>query len=289
VKVVVFTWDRYDTLTTPMELEKTGVKFDVVCHTQEAADKFAAAGRVRPDRLLVSNAPKGLANNRNWYLENHCNEHEWILMLVDDWMYCTELPDAGNQEDPLPVDITNTTEWNRKFRKKISMGDFFQRAGELAIECNSRGATLGGFAGNDNAMFRRHHWKKNVLADGRAIIMKKTALRFDPNAQMVDDVCFTAQTLERFGLTLVNQWVLPYCKRYTKGGYGSKESRMEQRLAECAYLVRRFPGLVKFADKTGWPEKSHVHIQSMTPDRLRAWRLAMDAMQKDIGLSFAEK
>lgn len=279
MKIVVFTWDRYDTISTPRALSEAGAAYDVVCHSPEAYEKFAEAGNVFSQRLLVSNVPKGLANNRNWYIENHLRDGEWCLMLVDDWMHATELDcydyPPGN---PLPVVLTNTTEWKRKFNNKISMEKFLQRANELTVECHARDTTLGGFAGNDNALFRKPHFRRNALADGRAIVLRKTHLRFDPNAQMVDDVCFTAQTLEAFGRVLVNEWVHPYCRRYTQGGYGNLESRMEQRKADCQYLVQRFPGLITYREKPGWPAGSHVQIQAMRADKLRIWRLWMQEM-----------
>lgn len=283
-KIVVFTYDRYDTISTALALEETGAEFQVVCHSVDAAAKFIEAGRVKSHRLWISNAPKGLANNRNAWMGEFLKEGEWSLQLVDDWMYATSLAKYELQPDPLPIDTTNTTAWNRKLRHKITMTDFLNRAGELVADAEAYGARLAGFAGYTNPLFRRNRLKRNVLADGRALLVKKTHLRFDDQAQMVDDVAFSALNIECFGKVLVNQWVLPLCRRYTRGGYGSIDSRMEQRLRECKYLVERFPGLVTYADKTGWPAGSHVRLRSLRGDALRNWRMSVGAFRRQVAV-----
>lgn len=242
-------------------LDDSGVDYEVWCHTLEAESKFGDAGRVDCSKLHVSNVSKGLANNRNAYLET-LTEGEWCLMLVDDFMYATELDTYDTQPSPIIIDRVNTTKWNRKFRTKITMKKLIQRAEELCQRCDEYGISLGGFAGNDNSMFRRTRWRNDILADGRAIVVKKSHLRFDKNTQMVDDISFTALNIKAGGGTLVNQWVLPYCKRYTAGSYGSRTERMTQRMAECFYLKTKYPGLVIYAKKPGWPYGSHVRIMN---------------------------
>jgi hypothetical protein len=273
VKIVVFTYDRYETISTPAALEEAGVDYEVVCHTQAQYDAFDAAGRVNMVRMWVSGAPKGLANNRNAWIDARLKDGEWALMLCDDFMYVTEF-DAYDSwpKDFIPIDTTITTHWNRRLRCKVDVQRFLERAVEIQKKCEQHGFLIGGFAGNDNSLFRKAKWKTNVLVDGRAIIMKKTALRFDVNAQMVDDVAFSALNIERGGGTLINQWVLPDFQRYTKGSFGSIATRLEQRRRECAYLVRRFPGLICYGTKPGWPEGTHVRIRWMVGDRLKNWR-----------------
>ena len=261
MRVFVFTYDRFNSITTPIELEKSGADYLVLCHTPEQRDQFIAAGRVKPDRLVATLVPKGLAFNRNAALDM-MQPGEWAVFLVDDWLKCTEL-DCYDQQTTgvLPVKQgRSTTLWNRRFRNEVPMQKFLQRAEEAAAEAERRGLALAGFAGNDNALFRKVKFKTWTLADGRAWVVKKTHLRFDANAQMVDDVAWTLANLVEFGGVLVNQWILPYCSRYTSGSFGSKEQRLPQKLKECAYLVQKYKGLVKYAQKPGWPAGSHIKI-----------------------------
>lgn len=282
MKVVVFTYDRFDTISTSRALEESGIDHHVVCHDAVALEKFVAAGNVKRERLLASNVPKGLANNRNWYINRHLEYGEWCLMLVDDWMQATELKqyDEVAQQREVPITTKNAGEWAAAFRHGITMKRFLKRALELRDEAARRGIDLAGFAGYDNALFRKKHWATNVLADGRALVYRKTHLRWDPNVQMVDDVCIAAQSILFGNGTLVNQWVLPKCKRYTAGAYGSIEQRMAQKLAECAYLVSVYEGLVRFAPKAGWPPGSHVKVVPTSPAKVAAIRARMQQQSR---------
>lgn len=262
MKVVCFTYNRFEKITTSKALEDAGVDHDVVCHDENAAAQFRAGGRVNPLRLRVSGAPKGLANNRNWYLDNKLETGEWCLMLCDDFIKAREF-DAYDQwpNSFLPIDSTVTTHWNRRMRKPVAMDIFVKRAEEVAKECDRHGVLLGGFSAYDNPLFRKSKWKANVLVDGRAMVIKKSALRFDPLAQSIDDYAFSALNLSRGYGTLINQWALADFSRYTKGSYGALSERWEQRRRECAYLCRRFPDLVSYAPKPGFPYGTHIQLR----------------------------
>ena len=66
MKIFIFTYDRYDTLSTPAFFEKEGIDHTILCHSEEAKEKFIQGGLVSPDRIIATLEPKGLANNRNW-------------------------------------------------------------------------------------------------------------------------------------------------------------------------------------------------------------------------------
>lgn len=270
MRVFVFTWDRYDSITTSGMLESAGFDHTVLCHSDEHAEQFIAAGRVRPDRLHVTGAPKGLAYNRNACLDL-MDVDEWAVWLVDDLMRVTELEDydAMRMAGELPITTKNASEWARKFRHEVGLDRFMERADALARHTERLGGRLGGFAGYDNALFRRNHWQMNCLADGRAWVVRKSALRFDEHVQMVDDVCWTAQNLDTFGVVAVDQWVLPLCRRYTAGAYGSIAARTEQKRREVAYLVDTYPQWCATRPKKGWEPGTHVVIRSRSGARTR--------------------
>ena len=126
--------------------------------------------------------------------------------------------------------------------------------------CNSLNCNLAGFSSHTNPLFRKKKWVFNVLADGRVLIVKKTKLRWDTNVQSIDDYCWTAQNLKEFGKVVVNMWLAPNCRRYTAGGYGNKESRMQRRRQEVEYMVNTYPNQIKIAPKKHWPYGTHVQI-----------------------------
>jgi hypothetical protein len=98
------------------------------------------------------------------------------------------------------------------------------------------------------------------LADGRFWLVKKSSYKFDLNAQLIDDVNWTAENLVRHGNVLVLNWLVHYFSRYTAGGFGSTEQRKALRKKECAYLANKFDPLVRVASKPGWDEGTHIKL-----------------------------
>lgn len=260
MRVFVFTYDRYDSITTSQMLEDEGIDHIVLCHTEEQKQRFIEAGRVRPERLIATGRSRGLANNRNFALEM-MEEDEWAMFLVDDLKSVTELNNYDRAQSPLPINMANQGTYKERFSTPITMAKFLQRAEELSRKCDAYNCYLGGWAGINNPIFRCDHYKTNVLADGRAWIVKKSHLRFDENAQMIDDLCWTAQNIQEFGIVIVDLWILPDCRRYSKGGFGSIDDRMEQKLREAKHLVQTYPSLIQFKEKTGWPFGAHVVLR----------------------------
>lgn len=266
MRTFIFTYNRYDSITSSMMWEEAGLDHTVLCHTDEAAEQFTAHGRVNPDRLHVTGAPKGLANNRNAALDM-MNDGEWALFLVDDLKTLTEVADYDTRpQAALGINMKNQRQLAPTLKQPITPNEFMGRCDELVNACETVGAKLGGFAGIDNPLFRDRHWKFNVLADGRCWVVQKSTLRFDTGAQMIDDLCWCAQNIQRFGTIVVNQWVLPDCARYTAGSFGSIEQRLPQKLAEAKHLVTTYPGLVRYKAKAGWPDGSHVVLRRTLKD-----------------------
>jgi hypothetical protein len=260
MRIFVFTYDRYDSISTSAMLEAEGLDHTVLCHTEEAFNGFVKGGLVRPDSIVVTGQPKGLANNRNFALDM-MEDGEWAVFLVDDLKGVTELRNYDTAPDPLPMTNANQRSYAERFKHPITMKGFLHRADQLRLKCERYGAHLGGWGGIDNPMYRKSHWGFNILADGRAWIVKKGDLRFDTNVQMIDDLCWTALNIKHYGVVVVDRWVLPDCKRYTSGAYGSIEDRLPQKLKEAEYLVATYPDLIAFKAKAGWPLGSHVVLR----------------------------
>lgn len=270
MRTFVFGYDRYETMSTSRLLEDEGIDHTVLCHTEEAKQRFIDGGTAEPDRLVATGQPKGLANNRNAALEM-MEDGEWALFLVDDLKNVTTVADYWTRTDTrLRITMDNQKKIGPTTKQPASMRNFMASAYEVVAVCEAMGAHLGGFCGIANPLFRDAKWRFNVLADGRAWVVKKSSLRFDPGAQLIDDMCWTAQNIQRFGIVPVNQWVLPDCKRYTAGAFGSIEQRLPQKAKEAAYLVENYPALVRFAKKAGWPDGTHVQLKRTLDRRITA-------------------
>jgi hypothetical protein len=262
VRTFVFAYDRFETMTTSRWLGSWG--HTVLCHAEADAARFRSSGTVgEGGEVVATGNPRGLAYQRNTALDA-MDEGEWALFLVDDLVRVTALDTYWTSESPLPITMAKASQrhWTARFATPWGVDEWALSWPRLLAACDSVGANLAGWCGIDNPPYRRRHWGVNVLADGRAWLVRKTDLRFDLRAQMVDDVAWTALNIETFGAVVVDRWICPQCGRYTGGGFGSIASRMDQKREECAYLVERFPGLVRFADKPGWDEGCHVRLRA---------------------------
>lgn len=263
MRTFVFTYNRYDTLSTPMALGK--IPHTVLCHSEDDKEKFLSAGRVSENSIIATGREKGLSNNRNAALDM-MSDGEWAIWLVDDWIHCEQLEDYDyhSLSGVVDVNMDNQAEWRKKFQVKVPMSEFILRCEEATRECDKVGAKLAGFTSHGNVPWRGIKWKRNVFADGRAWVVKKTHLKFDENVQMMDDIMWTASNIEAFGAVLVNQWVYPKCVRYSAGGFGSLNDRMEQKFREAKYLTEKYPELLVSKKKANQPDGSHVALRRLS-------------------------
>ncbi len=258
MKVFVFAHDRADSMTTPLMLEADNVEHTVLVSSISRAEMLLRGHRLNPERLEVTGYPDGLGHSRNGALDRMV-EGEWALFLVDDMKQCYELDTYDSEPtDELPIDIENQGIYRAKFRSRISTAQLLARAQEAIPHLEAIGANLMGFTAYENPLFRSKKWGYQVLADGRAWLIKKTHLRFDPRVNYMDDYGFTAQNIAEFGAVAVNRWILPDFVRWGAGGLGTIEQRMAGKIAEAQYLVDKFPDLLMFKKKKGWPDGSHI-------------------------------
>lgn len=293
MKILIFTYDRYSTITTPAALDAAGIMdYRVICHTEAQRQQFIAAGRVRPETLIVSGQPRGLANNRNWAMDNLCAPGEWACMLVDDWITYKEFVryDTVGVEDLTLIDPNKRTWGNQNHVwAERSARCFMRRAAETQAKAEALGVDLAGFALHDSLGYLMPKWRRNCLPDGRALLIRIANLRFDPGAQLMDDRCFAAQNIEAGSGCITNNWALPLCERYTSGAFGTITERLPQHRAERDFLMRRFPGLFHLVTKPGWPSKMNLRITARSPDKWRLWRLEMHAYRAATGTPLVTK
>lgn len=258
MKTFIFAYDRYETMTTSLYFKD--YKHTVLCHTVEDKSKFINAGTVAGDIISTGN-PKGLAYNRNFALDM-MDTGEWAVFFVDDLISVTMWEKYFTHKDErLPIKETGQPILRKQLKTICTPADFYEICNESIKKAENMGFALVGFSLTDNPLFREKKWSYWGLADGRCWLVKKTHLRFDEKAQLIDDTCFTALNLKQFGGVVINNWLLPNCQRYTDGAFGSISKRMPQKIKECKYLVETYPEFIQYSPKSGWPENSHVKIR----------------------------
>lgn len=259
MKVFTFYYNRYTDATTSKALYENGIDHYVMLHNAEDKHKFIKGNTIFGTPVVTDN-PKGLAFQRNSALDM-VEDGEWCVFMCDDF----KMVKAFNYENYMdlespPFDMRNQAP--HRYKQTISLSQMFYTFPYLIALAETANIHLIGFAFNDNPRNNQRKFGHKGLVDGRFWLIKKSSLRFDTNAQLIDDVAWTALNLKYFKNNLVFNWIDPEFDRYTKGGFGTIEERIEQRRSECAYLVKKFPTLIQYAQKAGWPPGTHIKIKN---------------------------
>jgi len=260
VKVFTFFYNRYETATTSKALNENGIAHNVLVHNADDLQKFVKGGTIH-GKATVTNNGKGLAYQRNTALDM-MDIGEWAVFMCDDFQKIYSYPKEHifSKTSTIPVNIDNQGKYRLRKENKIPLKEMFTWFPKLIELAEKNNIHLVGFGLHDNPMNLRQKFGTRGLADGRFWLVKKSHYKFDLNAQLIDDVAWTAENLVRHKNVLILNWCVPYFERYTAGGFGSTTERKALRMKECAYLANRFDPLVKIADKPGWDHGTHIRI-----------------------------
>jgi hypothetical protein len=260
MKVFTFFYNRFETATTSIALHENGIPHYVLVHNHIDSAKFAAGGTIKGKEIITNN-PKGLAYQRNSAL-NMLEKDEWGAFMCDDFQKIKSYSKEFILSKSKKIEITPENQNCYRLKNQISLKEMFSIFPKLIELAEKNNIHLIGFGLHDNPMNLRNKFTTRGLADGRFWLVKKSNYKFDENAQMIDDVCWTAENLVRHGNVLVLNWCVPYFSRYTAGGFGSTNERKALRKKECQYLVNKFNPLIQFADKPGWDSGTHIRLYS---------------------------
>jgi hypothetical protein len=272
MKVFTFFYNRYETASTSKALADCGIPHYVLIHNQTDLEKFKAGGTLH-GLPVVTNNGKGLAYQRNSALDM-MQKGEWAVFMCDDFEKIRSLPFnwITSTTDSLPIDFSNQNNFRLSKFPEITLDKMFSLFPRLIRIAEQQGIHLIGFGLHDNPLNLRKKFTQKGLADGRFWLVKKASYKFDINAQLIDDVAWTAENLVRHKKIMVLNWLVPYFQRYTAGGFGSTTERKALRRKECAYLVNKYSPLIKFANKPGWDAGTHIRLYASDGNILAARR-----------------
>lgn len=258
MKVFTFFYNRFDTASTSLALAQNGIDHTVLIHTTDDLQKFTKGGTLHGNPVVTNNG-KGLAYQRNSALEM-MDAGEWGVFMCDDFLkikaYSKEFIFSKTQT----IDINQQNQNKYRLKNEINLKEMFSWFPKLISLAEANNIHLIGFGLHDNPMNLRKKFTTRGLADGRFWLVRKSHYKFDVNAQLIDDVAWTAENLVRHKNVLILNWCVPYFERYTAGGFGSTTERKALRMKECAYLANKYDPLVKIAEKPGWDYGTHIRL-----------------------------
>ena len=274
MKVFTFFYNRFDTASTSLALAQNGIDHTVLIHTTEDLQKFTKGGTLHGNPLVTNNG-KGLAYQRNSALEM-MDAGEWAVFMCDDFQKIKAYPKEFIFSKTQSIDINQQNQNKYRLKNEINLKEMFSWFPKLISVAEANNIYLIGFGLHDNPMNLRKKFTTRGLADGRFWLVRKSHYKFDVNAQLIDDVAWTAENLVRHKNVLILNWCVPYFERYTAGGFGSTTERKALRMKECAYLANKFDPLVKIAEKPGWDYGTHIRLYGTDGN--------IAAMRKKVGL-----
>lgn len=260
MQVFTFFYNRFENATSSIALQQNGIDHNVLIHNAKDADKFKKYNTCRGTPVVTNNG-KGLAYQRNSALDM-MRTGEWAVFMCDDFKKIKSYPKEWIFSTTKTIDINfeNQNKYRLKDSNAMTLKEMFSMFPKLIELAERNNIYLIGFGLHDNPLNLRKKFSNKGLCDGRFWLVKKAHYRFDLNAQLIDDVAWTAENLVRHKNILALNWCIPYFERYTAGGFGSTTERLELRRKECAYLANKYNPLVKIADKSGWEYGTHIRI-----------------------------
>jgi hypothetical protein len=265
MKVFTFYYNRFDTATTSISLNENNIDHYVMVHTEEDLKKFLKCNTIK-GKPIVTNQRKGLAYQRNCALDM-MKLNEWAVFMCDDFQRILSYKKKYifSKINKLPITFENQQFFrlktnNSNFGGVMSLKEMFSMFPKLIEIAEKNAIHLIGFGLHDNPLNLSNKYSFKGLADGRFWLVKKSNYTFDLNAQLIDDVAWTAENIIRHGKVLILNWTVPYFKRYSAGGFGTTEERKSQRRKECEYLTKKYSPLVKIAKKKNWDYGTHIRL-----------------------------
>lgn len=258
MKVFTFFYNRYETATTSKALNENGISHNVLVHSADDLQKFVKGGTIH-GKVTVTNNNKGLAYQRNTALDM-IETGEWAVFMCDDFQKIKAYSKEFILSKTQSININHQNQNKYRLKNQITLKEMFNYFPKLIELAEQNNIHLIGFGLHDNPMNLRKKFTTRGLADGRFWLVRKAQYKFDVNAQLIDDVAWTAENLVRHRNVLVLNWCVPYFERYTVGGFGSTTERKALRIKECAYLANKYNPLIKIAKKPGWDYGTHIRI-----------------------------
>ena len=271
MKIVIPTKGRALTIKSHLMLKKAGVPFKIIVHNQEEYDKYIQNPTIQKEDLVISGQPYCVSAQRQWILENLIDEGEWFLTLDDNVVGFTGVPEELSDRETLPVE--EDKELSKEYYKDLSVERFLKICDEMIKKSDQEQIYYCGFAVVDNFYFRGKKYRNVGYVISKVALIKKTKLiNYDQKVMATDDYAYTAENLKIFGKVLINNYVFPTAGHYEEGGIGNYEQRVNKKIVDCEYMMKKYPGLFRYKIKADCHPKAEVQINFTNLEQVEAWR-----------------
>jgi hypothetical protein len=271
IPIYIPSYGRAKTIKTTKWLDKCGINYKVILHTEQCKNEYINAGIVNEKNIIVTNQPKGITNQRNWICQNLAKKGEWYISMDDNINGFKRVVDKYYfTKKSLPVESSLITQ--KDYNQEIKASEFIdvlKNDIELAEKIK---AQYIGFSTVDNYFFNSKKYKTVGYVISKAVAIKYDGLDYDTKLEAMEDFGYCAEQLIKNYSVLINSWMKPICNHYEPGGIGTYEQRLPRKIIDCDYLMKKYPNFFRYKVKKGCHPKAELQIRFNNPKQIIQWK-----------------
>jgi len=264
MKIVIPSYHRPDTATTPHWLVKAGYRPIIVLHSHEEARTYENSGALSGCQVVVTDMPIGIHYQRQWIEDHLVDEGEWYLSMDDNLTGWQAVHPEYYLSEQLPVHTWKNATGRPIYQFPCTPTRLMEEIiPETISKAETLGANLCGFAHNDNYYYRGEKWKLGTFVCAKSMVKRKVPGRhFDPLIPICEDYDQTLLHLQEDGVVVVNRYAYPVKKHYTRGGCGTLPERLTLKKQCLERLQSKWPRALYIKSKRDQGNVDPVIIHS---------------------------
>lgn len=271
IPIYIPSYNRAETIKTTGYLDEKNIPFKVLLHTEKCKEDYLKAGRVREEDIIVTNANRGITNQRNWMVDNLAEQGKWYISLDDNIQGFKRVVDKHyHTKKRLNVESKDISQ--KDYDQEIKADEFISLMKEDIKIAEQIKAEYVGFATVDNYFFNAKKYKPVGYVISKAVAIKYDGLRYDKNLEAMEDFGYCAEQLIKNNCVLINSWIKPVAGHYEQGGIGTYEQRVPRKIKDCEYLMRKYPNFFRYKVKKDCHPRAELQIRFNNPNQIINWK-----------------
>ena len=271
IPIYIPSYNRAKTISTTKWLDKDNIPYKVLLHTKKCKKDYIKAGIVKEENIIVTNADKGITNQRNWIVNNLAKKGEWYISFDDNIRNFNRVIDKY-YFDKKRLDVESKEITQETFNKELGAKEYIDLLYKDIKLAESIKAEYIGYATVKNYFFNSRKYKTVGYVISKAVAIKYNGLTYDKNVEAMEDFCYCAEQLIKNNCVLINSWIKPEAGHYEQGGIGTYDERVERKIIDCEYLMKKYPKFFRYKTKKGCHPKAELQIRFNNPKQIIEWK-----------------
>jgi hypothetical protein len=271
IPIYIPSYNRAETITTTKWLDKDNIPYKVLLHSNNCKKEYLKAGVVKKENIIVTNAEKGITNQRNWIANNLAVKGKWYISFDDNIRTFKRVVDKY-YFNCKKINVENNEINQKTFSQEITAKEYVELLTEDIKIAEIIKSEYIGYATVDNYFFNPKKYKNVGYVISKAVAIKYNGIKYDKNVEAMEDFCYCAEQLIKNNCVLINSWLKPKAGHYEKGGIGTYEERVERKILDSEYLMRKYPNFFRYKKKNGCHPKAELQIRFNNPKQIIKWK-----------------